>query len=327
MTPPDLKARTALLRQYGNFALAFSAVHQPGLCYFGDERGFLAYVMIGGSALVLTNPLAPHHTWDDLIEGLVSEKGDVSFWQVSRDVADRLAAHGFRVNEMGTESRLDLDTYTFTGPKKRNFRTAANRMTAQGLKTIEAHADEIDIEQLNTVSEQWRRTRTVKKHELTFLIRPVVLADEKDVRKFFTLGPDGGPVAFASFDPVYEAGNLTGYLMASKRRLPSSDPLVGYDLVRCAVETFRGEGLKWLLLGLAPGDKVKDKAFKSDWTTSQCLHFLRENPVFHRFIYPIRGLIKHKASFLGETERSYCATNRWPGFWRFYRMGRACKII
>ena len=51
--------RLSALREYGNFALAYSATFQPGLSYFGGEDGFLAYKQVGSTAFVLSDPLAP----------------------------------------------------------------------------------------------------------------------------------------------------------------------------------------------------------------------------------------------------------------------------
>jgi hypothetical protein len=46
------KVRLRALRQYGNFALAYSATFQPGLDYFGGAKGFLAYKRVGSTAFV-----------------------------------------------------------------------------------------------------------------------------------------------------------------------------------------------------------------------------------------------------------------------------------
>ena len=327
MTGLTLTTREDLYRRHGNFALAYSETYQPGLSYFGDERGFIAYRKVGGSALALSNPMAPAPMWADLIDRFVAEMGDVSFWQISRPMAVLLAGLGFRVNPIGIETRINLETYDFKGPKKRNFRTAANRMAAHGLQTREALASTVDTAGLKAISEAWRQTRTVKSHELTFLIRPVVLGDEKGVRKFFTFDADQMPVAFASFDPLFEDGTLIGYLIATKRRLPETDPLVGYDLVRCAIETFRGEGLGSLLFGMSPFAQVKDKDFVYSRSVKQSLHFVRKSDIFNRYIYPIHGLNKHKASFFGTSQTAYCAFNRRPGLLRLLRMSRACGII
>src|SRR5205807_7142930 len=82
--------------------------------------------------------------------------------------------------------------------------------------------------------------------EITFLVRPVVFEDEPDVRKFFTFDQDGQLKAFAFFDPVYEEGEVVGYLCSTRRRLPEADSLVGYAQMRHAIETFQQEGKRYL---------------------------------------------------------------------------------
>jgi lysylphosphatidylglycerol synthetase-like protein (DUF2156 family) len=231
--------RRALLHQHGNFALAYSAAFQPGLSYFGDRDGFLSYKMVGRTAFVLSNPLADAVRCQTLLEQFIATKKDVCFAQVSRPIAEILSRLGFYVNEMGIETSLDLGTFDFRGPSKRNFRTAVRRFEAGGYTARESSIAAIDLDHSHAVSEQWRRTRTTKRHELAFLVRPVVLADETDVRKFFIFEPSGKPVAFAFFDPLYEKGALTGYLSSTRRRLPDIEPLAGYYLLHSAIEKFK----------------------------------------------------------------------------------------
>src|SRR5580658_10171159 len=89
-------------------------------------------------------------------------------------------------------------------------------------------------------------TRTIGSREISFLNRPIVYADEPDVRKFYTFDRSGKLLAFAFFDPIYEDGQIIGYLTAIRRRLPESDPLINYWITLRAIETFRREGRKWL---------------------------------------------------------------------------------
>jgi Phosphatidylglycerol lysyltransferase, C-terminal len=192
MTIP-LDIRLSLLRQHGNFALANSVTFQPGLEHFGDDAGFLSYKTVGRTALVLSNPITALDKRRALINRFIEEKGDICFWQISRPVAEILASLGFSINEMGTESHINLANYNFAGPElaKRNLRRAYNRMLNRGYTTCECPAATLNSKELEAVSVKWRRTRSVKNREITFLVRPVVLEDELDVRKFFTFDRDG----------------------------------------------------------------------------------------------------------------------------------------
>jgi lysylphosphatidylglycerol synthetase-like protein (DUF2156 family) len=193
--------RLRVLREHGNFALAYSATFQPGLEYFGDAEGFLAYKQVGSTAFVLSNPVAPTRGYEHLIRSFMKGRSDICFWQASRPVAKILEKIGLRVNEMGTETRIALGDYDFAGPRKRNFRRALNRAACCSYTIAERSVTSLNREELQTVSDRWRQTRGVKDREMTFLTRPAVLDNEVDVRKFFTFDHEGRLLAFAFFDP------------------------------------------------------------------------------------------------------------------------------
>src|SRR6516165_4373614 len=89
--------RIALLRQHGTHSQAFSATFQAGLEHFGDERGFLAYKTVGGTALVMSDPIAAPGYIPDLISRFLQQHPDACFWYLSPAVAKVLAARGFYV--------------------------------------------------------------------------------------------------------------------------------------------------------------------------------------------------------------------------------------
>jgi lysylphosphatidylglycerol synthetase-like protein (DUF2156 family) len=319
--------RLGLLRQHGNFALAYSAAFQAEMDYFGDQRGFLAYKRIGATALVLSDPIAPLGKCDDLICRFMHENGDVCFWQASRPVAEILESHGFSVNEMGVETRIELNGYDFDGPRKRNFRRALNRAAAFGYVTAERSVASLNRQELRTVSERWRQTRRVKNREMTFLTRPVVLDDEIDVRKFFTFDREGRLQAFAFFDPMYEDGDVVGYLCSAKRRLPEADVLVGYAILHRAICTFQNEGKRFLSLGLSPLCGIEDKDLAGNRLVGFGLRLVYRSPLFNKFVYPLRGFAAHKGAFCGSAEQTYYAFNRRPSLPRLLKILRACNLV
>jgi lysylphosphatidylglycerol synthetase-like protein (DUF2156 family) len=220
--------RVALLRQHGTFSQAYSATFQAGLEHFGDNRGFLAYKRVGRTALVLSDPLAPPENIPHLISRFLHENPDTYFWHVSPRVAQILAERGFYINAMGPENWIELPTYTVAGEKKKQLRQSFNRMVKRGFVTRECTLDEVGIDRIKAVSDVWRQTRTIRHGEVEFLTRPLVLAEELDVRRFFTFDRDGKLVAFAFFDPIYEAGNLVGYGSQHNRYLPEADHMINF---------------------------------------------------------------------------------------------------
>jgi lysylphosphatidylglycerol synthetase-like protein (DUF2156 family) len=320
------RMRLRALREYGNFPLAYSATFQPGLAYFGDEEGFLAYKQVGSTAFVLANPVAPIGSCEDLIRSFVSAKDDVCFWQTSRPVAKILQKIGFCVNEMGTETRIDLGGYGFDGPKKRNFRRALNRAASCSYTIAEHSVISLDRKELQTVSERWRQTRGVKNREMTFLTRPAILDDEVDVRKFFAFDRKGGLQAFAFFDPIYKRGEVVGYLCSAKRRLPEADTLVGYAILHRAIRIFQNERRAILSLGLSPLCGIEDNELSSNRLVSFGFRAVYRSRLFNELVYPLQGFAAHKGAFCGSAEQTYCAFQRGLALSQLIKMPRACNL-
>jgi lysylphosphatidylglycerol synthetase-like protein (DUF2156 family) len=324
--PLSEKVRLRALREFGNFALAYSATFQAGLDYFGDEAGFLTYKQVGSTAFVLSNPLAPIADSEDLIRSFVSERSDVCFWQTSRPVAKILEKIGFCVNEMGTETQIELGGYEFDGPRKRNFRRALKRAACCNYAITERSVTSLDREELQTVSDRWRQTRAVKDREMTFLTRPAILDDEVDVRKFFAFDHKGGLQAFAFFDPIFRGGEVMGYLCSAKRRLPEADPLVGYAILHQAIRAFQGEGRVMLSLGLSPLCGIEDKELICSRLVSFGFRAVYRSRLFNQIVYPLQGFAAHKGAFCGSAQQTYCAFQRGLALLQLVKMPRACNV-
>ncbi|GHD08892.1 phosphatidylglycerol lysyltransferase domain-containing protein [Tianweitania populi] len=323
---PESKRR-ALLEQHGRFPVAYSAAFQPDLLYFGDQNGFLSYKMVGGTAFVLADPVAPTEHHGALIDAFMAKYRDVSFWQISHATAALLNARGFFVNAFGSETVVDLRSFSFKGPSRRSFRTAANRFAASGHTVREVPLAGDMAKKLQAVSDAWRRSKATKSRELRFLVRPVVLDDEPGARKFVLFNAQGEPEGFAFFDPVYEQGQVVGYLSATRRWLPNTDPLAGYLLMRTAIETFQAEGVRDLHLGLSPFHLIEDKEFNKNWVTRRGFRFFYTNDFTNRFLYPVRSLSQHKDIYGGQQRLVYVAFNRLPAVLRLLKLLRACRII
>jgi phosphatidylglycerol lysyltransferase len=324
--PQDL--RFSLLRRHGTFPLAYSAATQPNLQYFGDHRGYIAYKMVGRTALVLSDPVAPANHCRTLISDFVAEHPDVCFCQISPQVAEILVELGFLANEMGVETRLDLEGYSLAGNKKQNLRNAANRISRLGYTIRECSMASLDRAEVKAVSDSWKQTRTLRNREVVFLNRPIVLDDEPDVRKFFVFDRDNKLIGFAFFDPIYESDQVVGYITSIKRHRPDADLKVAQAIYRFAIETFQREGRKWLFLGISPMAGVRDTRFRSrNWLVKKAFLRVYENGFFNRFIYPLQGHALHKRQYGGVEEQTYFAFNRKPGIPRLFKLLRACNVI
>ena len=323
--PADV--RYSLLRQYGSFSLAYTATFESDLQHFGDERGFIAYKSAWGTAMALADPIAPPQNVAELIDRFLRVYPDVAFWQISRPVAEILASLGFLVNELGPDTRLDLADYDFGGQRKRNLRKATSRMAKLGYVTRECTLAELDLAEVEAVSAVWKRTRTFRKTEVTFLNRTITFDEEPDVRRFFSFDRDGKLAGFGFFDPVYEDGAVAGYSTSNTRHRRDVDAMIGHAIKRFAIETFQQEGRKWMFLGLSPAEQINDRDFSYDWLVRRSLRFAYTNGLCNRFIYPLRGHALHKSQFAGAHVPTYMACNKRPAFLRLLKLFRACKMI
>jgi lysylphosphatidylglycerol synthetase-like protein (DUF2156 family) len=198
--------RLALVGEHGDFSLAYTTAVQPGLKYFGDQRGYIAYDERLGYTFVLGDPVAAPRDRAGLIEQFVAEHRHVAFCQISHATALLLRECKFLINEMGVDSILSLPDYDFCGQDKKWLRTAEAWTSRRGYTTREESTASVGVEEVESVSLAWRATRTVKKKEVRFLNRPFTTSEESGTRRFYFFDPDKRMLAFVYFDPLFRDG-------------------------------------------------------------------------------------------------------------------------
>jgi phosphatidylglycerol lysyltransferase len=314
--------RLSQLRQHGSFTLAYSAAFQDDLEYFGSERGYIAYRMVGTTAYALADPIAAPEDREALLREFVAAKSDVCFCQVSRSTAEILSGAGFRVNELGTDIRIDLADH-----KRKSLRRALKRIIEAGYVIRESTSAEVGVDEITSVSERWRQTRTYKGKEVGFINRPIVIEDEVDVRRFFAFDRSGKLVAFSFYDPIYRDGEVVGYSTSFKRRVPEADAFICSAILQFAMDVFRKEKRNELWLGLSPMADIQDKDFRHSWILSMNFRYAYRSPLFNRFVYPLQGHASHKREFRGVAEQTYFAFNKGFALPRMFKLLRACNMV
>ena len=325
-TQLPLNTRLELLRRHGNFSLAYSTAVQSQMEYFGDAQGYIAYRVRGGMTFALGDPVCPPERVSTLLEDFVKARRRPSFIQVHHDTARVLESLGFFVNDMGVDTRLDLDSYNFVGKDKEWLRYAENWVTKRGFRIEEAGFKEYEAEILG-VSESWRATRTIKKKEVRFLSRPIVMNDELDVRRFFLFDAAGKIAAFVFFDPVYEAGRVTGYVTCIKRRQPGAPQYAEPAIMKRAIEQFQREGLNSVWLGLSPLANIENSEFRHNrilhWTT----RYYHQAGWMNKYFYNFLGHTQYKSRFRGtEVKVHYASSVRFNSF-RLLALASLCGAI
>jgi lysylphosphatidylglycerol synthetase-like protein (DUF2156 family) len=316
-----------LFRRYGDFTLAYSTAVQPGLSYFFSDGGYIAYATKWGYVHALGDPVAAAQTCPQLLDSFLQRFPKAGFYQVSPATARHLEARRFYINEMGIDTKIDLSSYTFDGKSKEFLRYSHNWLLRRGFRIEERRLSEISQHELLELDARWKATRRVKS-EVRFLNRPMSLADEPDVRRFFLFDAAGKMLAFVFFDPLCSDGRVMGYTTAFKRRDGSATN--GYaepGIMRTAIATFQREGISTLRLGLSPLANIENLEFRKNWFLHHSFRYGFKSWWVNRFFYNLQGHAAFKQRFGGIEEKTYFATPSLANDLRLAGMLRYTGII
>lgn len=321
-----LELRMELLRQHGRFSMAYSTAIQPHLQYFGDERGYIAFRQRWGLTFTLGDPVCPTERRPTLLKEFLRAHRRPAFVQVSPDTAQDLSQLGCLVNEIGVDTRLDLAEYNFKGKDREWLRYSENWILRRNHRIEEASLKTHEAEVV-ALSDSWRATRKIKHKEVRFLNRPIVLADEPDVRHFFLRDETGKITAFVFFDPVYSGGKIIGYVTCFKRRLPETSQYAEPAIMKTAIERFQREGIPHVWLGLSPLAQIEDRQLRHNRLLHWSMRYLHGAGWLNKHFYNFVGHTQYKSRFRGTEEKTYYATPARFNSYRLLALASLCGII
>jgi len=311
---PFLKVTTdeklALCRQHGDFAVAYSTAIQENLRHFGDDRGYLAYATKMGHTFVLGDPVAPKSERERYIREFVDAATGPCFVQVDRNTAAVLSKLGYRINQMGVDTHIAFETHSFAGKRNETIRYSERWLIKQGFSIIECDGTKTQAEQIKSVSEAWRSGRIVSRREMCFLNRPFFTDLSPHMRRFVIINPDGVPVALLDFDPIFEAGAVTGYTAAFKRKLPGTTPHAEIGLTKFAADRFREEGHARVTLGLSPLAAIATSGLPESRLWRSLFQRAFHSEKVNRHIFNLKGQAAFKRRFHGDEVPTYIAFKR-----------------
>jgi phosphatidylglycerol lysyltransferase len=325
---PNISQRLNLIRKYGDFTLAYSTAVQSRLRYFGDEHGYIAYDRHSlGYTFVLGDPVAAPKHRERLIEQFVAQHRGTAFCQISATTARTLQQCGFYVNEMGVDTVLPLLEFDFQSRENKWLRHAATWTSQRGFTTREETMEQVDANQVESVSLAWRATRCVKHKEVRFLNRPMVMPDEPGTRRFYFYDAEQQMLAFVFFDPLFRAGQLIGYVACTKRRHPDAPTYAEQAIMKHAIEVFQSEGFQELRLGLSPLAWIEDREYRSNWLVNKMFRYSFSSKVVNKFFYNVQGHANYKRRFRGREEKLYFATGARFNIVRLMALLKICKVV
>ncbi|UZE96780.1 DUF2156 domain-containing protein [Alkalimarinus alittae] len=287
-----------IVQLYGSQSSA-QFLFQDGVNYFGlASEGVIGYApqkgFLGTTNIVFANPVCAPSTLNSLLSAfLASQTEPTLFVGVDQTVAEALSSVGYRSNQVGVESHIEIDTFNVVGQHKKQLRHASNFAKRHRCRVDELSWQALDTKQVIRLSEEWRSNKGVSRRELKLLTKPPVFEDEPLVRKFYCF--EGHKLlGFVYFEPYFESGKIKGYCANIIRSLVDAEYAGVSDyIILEAIKQFRLEGVKVLSLGLSPLYNIQPENNDNPrvrWMLR--LMYQRANA-----LYAFKGLAYHKTRY------------------------------
>lgn len=311
---PDSATKLELCRRYGDFSLAYSTAVQPDLSYFGDAEGYIAYATKMGHTFVLGDPVANPTAKADYIRRFVAASNNPCFVQIGHETASVLSGLGYRINQMGVDTRLMLDTHSFSGKKNETVRYSEKWLLKKNYRLVECDGTIADAEQIRHISTNWRNGRIVRRRDMRFLNRPFQPDLAPHMRRFVIIDPNNHPTAILDFDPIFRGGDVIGYTAAFKRKLTGTTPHAEIGLTKFAADKFKEEGRSIVTFGLSPLAAIAESGFAESRIWRSFFEKAYRSKRINEKIFNLQGQAAFKRRFHGEELATYIAFKRGTPF-------------
>jgi lysylphosphatidylglycerol synthetase-like protein (DUF2156 family) len=302
------------LRDFGREALSYATL-QEGMEYFiDDELGYIAFTTVTHPVfarkpkrIVLSDPLCSRDKMRELTDRFLADNPSAAFGVISEPYAEVLREMGYKINCIGPEPEISIQTYNTKGNWKDldMIKRARNEARREGVVIREERLEDVDAVKLEAVSSRWRGTKILNDREIWIYARRPLWQSEPDVRKFIAYDKLGEIIGFVFYDPIYRNGVVVGYSANISRCDESRYGRLATAIHMEAVELFRGEGKETLNLMLAPFVRLHLGKYNDDRITRL---FFEMSEKYGNQIYNFKGLAFHKSKYRATEKPLYFAS-------------------
>ncbi|HVB50724.1 MAG TPA: phosphatidylglycerol lysyltransferase domain-containing protein [Acidimicrobiales bacterium] len=216
-----------------------------------ERSGFVSFLEGRRALLMWRSPVARAHDQSELLTRVneYAESVDKPLFAIEVNDAAREAgvALGMTSIWIGTESFLDLASWSIAGGRRQKVRWARNHALKMGLSWREAfplgRAD--DHDSLRHVENLWRDERTERTTDSFLRTDFLELAS---LRRYFACEGPSGVIAFVSCTPV----SSEGWYLQDIVREPDAPRGALEGAMALALDTFRDEGFTFVSNGQLP---------------------------------------------------------------------------
>jgi lysylphosphatidylglycerol synthetase-like protein (DUF2156 family) len=222
VVPPcaeDRERATELVHEHGSDSLAYFALRRDKSYFFAPSgKSFLAYRVVGSTALVAGDPIGEEQERGELMSEFV-RVAHTKGWRVaiagaSNEALEDYTAIGFKSMYLGDEALIKPAEFSLEGRAIRKVRQSVSRLEKSGYEVrilSTADADAHLRTELRAVSEEWRGTWP----ERGFTMAMDALFRYPDTVLAVAVSPDGTVGGFLQLVPSPAS---EGYSLSSMRR-------------------------------------------------------------------------------------------------------------
>ena len=304
------------LTQHGREGIAYATL-QAGMEYFIGETGYIAYTSVQhplfarqAKRIAFSDPICAPEDLPALLRSFLARDGRAAFCVISEECAEVLRPMGFKVNCIGYEPLLPIQTYNTQGNWKELdlIKRARNEARREHITIREEDGASLNFheQELKALSAKWISSKRINDREIWLYARRPIFGHEEDVRKFVAYDKAGRIAGFVFYDPMYRDGKVFGYSANIVRCDESRYGRLATAVHMAATEKFKAEGKESLNLLLAPFANSDKGNFNDDWGAKL---FFKLSARFGNQIYNFQGLSFHKSKYRGVERPLYYASN------------------
>jgi lysylphosphatidylglycerol synthetase-like protein (DUF2156 family) len=312
-TPADEEHFRALLREGGGGTLGFMGTWPGNVYWFSaDGESAIAYRVIGGIAVTLSDPVCPperaERTIAEFVQFCDANSWVPVFYSIHAAYLPVFDALGWPTMSVGEETLMHPQTFDLVGKPWQKVRQAHNRGIKERITTLWTNWDDLSPliqTQITAVSEQWVSEKELP--EMGFTLGGMAELKDPDVRLYLAFDPDGGLQAVTSWLPSWRNGRVVGYTIDFMRRADAAIPGIMEFIIASAALHMREDGVEVLSLSGAP---LATKPVSDDEDPEEATAMDRLLTFLARTLEPAYGfasLFKFKSKFNPTYETIYMA--------------------
>ncbi|WP_144763350.1 bifunctional lysylphosphatidylglycerol flippase/synthetase MprF [Curtobacterium sp. 9128] len=254
----DRDRARALLIAGGGDTFGWMTTWQGNAYWFAEDgRAGVAYRRNGTVAVTVGGPFGYPDARPDALVAFARHCDDNGwtpvFYGVDAEVAGTLTAVGWRTLPVAQDADFDPRTWTTSGKRKQDVRTAVNKARRDGLTATWSSWQDLPpatIRQIEAISEEWVAERELP--EMGFTLGGVDEMRDPAVRTLVAQDAEGTVLAVTSWLPSFREGRVVGWTLDVMRRTDAAPNGVMEFLVASAADQMRADGVERLSLSAAP---------------------------------------------------------------------------